>query len=497
MARAGRRRPRADRRSPGRPACARLAAGVRRSWRWPPSCSPATCSAPTWAFNPAIPVEHAEQPSSGGASLPGGAAAESLRRAQSPRHRAAAPAQPGDALRPLRRTRLRLPGGAPLRRLLARHGGHAGRLHPAHRARASRPRSRCAALSLLSVTDVLQDPSDPAAEPPRPAAWPTTAPTRASTATPTHCRAPSWWAGSAWSTARRRRWRRSTAPGFDARREAITEEPPAGPARRRPRGRPGRARLVRYDDEARRRGGRRRARPALLVLTDVHFPGWKATVDDEPAEIEQVDYLLRGVQLPAGAHRVEFRYEPASWRIGWIVSLLALVVLVGRGPGRPAAPKGRRELARAALAVRCDCHALRGAGAAAGQDPLQRRRALVRASLGGRQAGRARCGRATRSSGDWPRYLQPFLRETAVARCPTCRCGTRTSWAVTRSRPTPSRRCSGPTPCSPTCFRSGRPWAGSRCSSSGWRRSERSCSLARWGCASPARCSPGWSSRST
>jgi hypothetical protein len=41
-----------------------------------------------------------------------------------------------------------------------------------------------------------------------------------------------------------------------------------------------------------------------------------------------VDYLFRGVRLGPGAHTVEFRYEPLSWRIGWIVSLLALVGLV-------------------------------------------------------------------------------------------------------------------------------------------------------------------------
>jgi hypothetical protein len=31
--------------------------------------------------------------------------------------------------------------------------------------------------------------------------------------------------------------------------------------------------------------------------------------------------------VPAGRHTVEFRYEPLSWRAGWIVSLLALLVV--------------------------------------------------------------------------------------------------------------------------------------------------------------------------
>ena len=67
---------------------------------------------------------------------------------------------------------------------------------------------------------------------------------------------------------------------------------------------------------------------ALLVLTDSWFPGWKATVDGREVPIERVDYLIRGVPVPAGAHRVEFRYEPASWRAGWMVSLLALAVIL-------------------------------------------------------------------------------------------------------------------------------------------------------------------------
>jgi uncharacterized membrane protein YfhO len=65
----------------------------------------------------------------------------------------------------------------------------------------------------------------------------------------------------------------------------------------------------------------------MLVLSDIHFPGWKATVDGREVPIERVDYLLRGVKLPAGAHDVEFAYEPASFRIGWIVSLLTLAGL--------------------------------------------------------------------------------------------------------------------------------------------------------------------------
>ena len=71
------------------------------------------------------------------------------------------------------------------------------------------------------------------------------------------------------------------------------------------------------------------ATPALVIVNDVHYPGWKATVDGKPADIEQVDYLLRGVRIGPGTHTVEMHYAPASWRIGWILTLLGVAIWLG------------------------------------------------------------------------------------------------------------------------------------------------------------------------
>ena len=116
---------------------------------------------------------------------------------------------------------------------------------------------------------------------------------------------------------------------LDKRRVAVTEKAFAGlPQESADVPAAGSARLTRYGrDEA--VAEVEAQSPALLVLTDVYFPGWKATVDGRDAPIERVDYLLRGVQVPAGAHTVELRYQPASWRAGWIVSLVALLAIGG------------------------------------------------------------------------------------------------------------------------------------------------------------------------
>jgi uncharacterized membrane protein YfhO len=89
----------------------------------------------------------------------------------------------------------------------------------------------------------------------------------------------------------------------------------------------GAARLTHYGPE-RLTVRARAATPALVIVNDVFYPGWKATVDGRPAPIEQVDYLLRGVRVGPGTHTVEMRYEPASWRIGWIVTLVALAAWI-------------------------------------------------------------------------------------------------------------------------------------------------------------------------
>ncbi|MDT7541203.1 MAG: hypothetical protein QOE33_1107 [Acidobacteriota bacterium] len=63
---------------------------------------------------------------------------------------------------------------------------------------------------------------------------------------------------------------------------------------------------------------------AFLVLSDVYYPGWRATVDNREARIYQTDYALRGVRVPAGDHAVEFTYAPRSLRIGAFVSALSM-----------------------------------------------------------------------------------------------------------------------------------------------------------------------------
>ena len=62
----------------------------------------------------------------------------------------------------------------------------------------------------------------------------------------------------------------------------------------------------------------------VLVLSEVYYPGWAAEVDGNPVRILEADYLLRGIPLRAGEHRVRLVFQPSSLVVGTTVSTITL-----------------------------------------------------------------------------------------------------------------------------------------------------------------------------
>ena len=75
------------------------------------------------------------------------------------------------------------------------------------------------------------------------------------------------------------------------------------------------------------------AAQGFLVLSDSYFPGWQATVDEQPVPIFATNHLFRGVLVPPGRHRIRFVYHPTTiyWgAVGSVTGLFILVMLVTR-----------------------------------------------------------------------------------------------------------------------------------------------------------------------
>lgn len=125
------------------------------------------------------------------------------------------------------------------------------------------------------------------------------------------------------------------SPRFDPLRFAFLEQAAGPPPPCRPPDRPERIAVTEYrPTRVTVRAGA--AAPGLLVLSDVYYPGWRASVDGRPARILPIDWALRGVAVTAGTHDVTFTYRP-----GWLLPgtgfaglgvLVALGLLFGRRP---------------------------------------------------------------------------------------------------------------------------------------------------------------------
>ncbi len=68
-------------------------------------------------------------------------------------------------------------------------------------------------------------------------------------------------------------------------------------------------------------------KPAYLVISEIYYPaGWKAWIDGQSVEIHPTDYILRGIEVPAGSHTIEMKFDPEVYHISKTISLIGLLV---------------------------------------------------------------------------------------------------------------------------------------------------------------------------
>lgn len=67
---------------------------------------------------------------------------------------------------------------------------------------------------------------------------------------------------------------------------------------------------------------------SFLVLSDNYYSGWKARVDGVETKVYRTNYTFRGVEIPKGAHTVEFYYDPFSFRLGLMISIISFASIL-------------------------------------------------------------------------------------------------------------------------------------------------------------------------
>ena len=67
----------------------------------------------------------------------------------------------------------------------------------------------------------------------------------------------------------------------------------------------------------------------VVVFSEIYYqPGWQVTIDGQPADIARANYILRAMNVPAGTHTIEMRFDPQSLHVTEGIAYGALILLL-------------------------------------------------------------------------------------------------------------------------------------------------------------------------
>jgi hypothetical protein len=67
----------------------------------------------------------------------------------------------------------------------------------------------------------------------------------------------------------------------------------------------------------------------ILRIGESYDPGWRATVDGQPAELLRADYLFMALHVPSGKHQVALSYIPPRFWVGAGLSIICVILMAG------------------------------------------------------------------------------------------------------------------------------------------------------------------------
>ena len=84
-------------------------------------------------------------------------------------------------------------------------------------------------------------------------------------------------------------------------------------------------------------------KPGYLVLSEVWYPGWRATVNGVAAPVLRANYTLRALPVPAGELAIRLWYAPDSWRRGLALFGVGVLLLAGLCLWQVVGGRGRKD----------------------------------------------------------------------------------------------------------------------------------------------------------
>lgn len=65
------------------------------------------------------------------------------------------------------------------------------------------------------------------------------------------------------------------------------------------------------------------------VFSEAYYPkGWNITINGKPVQMVEVNYALRGLEIPAGTNKIEFTFDPQVVKTGGTISLITALISI-------------------------------------------------------------------------------------------------------------------------------------------------------------------------
>ena len=65
----------------------------------------------------------------------------------------------------------------------------------------------------------------------------------------------------------------------------------------------------------------------LIVFSEIYYPsGWDVYIDDIKSDFFDVNYLLRGMIVPSGIHKIDFYFSPTIVKTGINIRIITIII---------------------------------------------------------------------------------------------------------------------------------------------------------------------------
>ena len=68
---------------------------------------------------------------------------------------------------------------------------------------------------------------------------------------------------------------------------------------------------------------------SFLVFSEIYYPkGWEVSINNQKSNFIRVNYVLRGLEIPAGENIIEIKFEPKSYVYGNLITKFSSLMLI-------------------------------------------------------------------------------------------------------------------------------------------------------------------------